>query len=106
LKEREEENEMEITQQDVEKVAQLARLALTASEKETFAKQLSQILSHVDQLNQYDTTGIEPTATVMGQVNVFRADIVRPSLPVEKALTNAPERESDGFVVPKIIEER
>ena len=97
---------VEITQQDVEKVAQLARLALTASEKETFAKQLSQILSHVDQLNQYDTTGIEPTATVMGQVNVFREDVVRPSLPGEKALANAPERESDGFVVPKIIEER
>ncbi|MBX3328277.1 MAG: Asp-tRNA(Asn)/Glu-tRNA(Gln) amidotransferase subunit GatC [Nitrospira sp.] len=97
---------MKITQQDVEKVAQLARLALTASEKETFAKQLSQILSHVDQLKQYDTTGIEPTATVMGQVNVFREDSVRPSLAAEKALANAPERESDGFVVPKIIEER
>ncbi|MBL8072805.1 MAG: Asp-tRNA(Asn)/Glu-tRNA(Gln) amidotransferase subunit GatC [Nitrospira sp.] len=97
---------MEITQQDVEKVAQLARLTLTASEKETFARQLSQILSHVAQLNQYDTTGIEPTTTVMGQVNVFREDLVRPSLPQEKALANAPERESDGFVVPKIIEER
>ena len=97
---------MEITQQDVEKVAQLARLTLTASEKETFARQLSQILSHVVQLNQYDTTGIEPTTTVMGQVNVFREDLVRPSLPQEKALANAPERESDGFVVPKIIEER
>ena len=97
---------MEITQQDVEKVAQLARLTLTASEKETFARQLSQILSHVAQLNQYDTTGIEPTTTVMGQVNVFREDLVRPSLPQEKALANAPERELDGFVVPKIIEER
>ncbi len=97
---------MEITQQDVEKVAQLARLAVTAAEKETFAKQLTQILTHVDTLKQYDTTGIEPTATVTGQVNVFREDLVRLSLPVEKALANAPERESDGFVVPKIIEER
>lgn len=88
------------------KVAQLARLAVTAAEKETFAKQLTQILTHVDKLKQYDTTGIEPTATVTGQVNVFREDLVRLSLPVEKALANAPERESDGFVVPKIIEER
>lgn len=97
---------MDITQQDVEKVAQLARLGVTPSEKEMFAKQLSQILAHVDKLNQYDTTGIEPTSTVMGQVNVFREDAVRQSLAVEKALGNAPERESDGFVVPKILEER
>lgn len=97
---------MQITQQDVEKVAQLARLAVTAAERETFAKQLSQILAHVDTLNRYDTTGIEPTATVMGHVNAFREDLVRPSLSSENALANAPEREVDGFVVPKILEER
>ena len=97
---------MEITQQDVEKVAQLARLAVTAAEKDTFAKQLSQILTHVDKLNQYVTTGVEPTATAMGQVNAFREDVIRPSLPSDKALANAPEREADGFVVPKILEER
>lgn len=97
---------MQISQQDVEKVAQLARLAVTPAEKDMFANQLSQILTHVDTLNQYDTTGVEPTSTVMGQVNVFREDLPRPSLPAEKALANAPEREADGFVVPKIIEER
>jgi aspartyl-tRNA(Asn)/glutamyl-tRNA(Gln) amidotransferase subunit C len=97
---------MRISQEDVEKVAQLARLTVTPAEKETFAKQLSQILSHVDTLNQYDTTGVEPTSTVRGQVNVFREDVVRPSLPVEQALANAPERELGGFVVPKILEER
>lgn len=97
---------MEITQQDVEKMAQLARLAVTPAEKETFAKQLTQILAHVDTLNQYDTTGIDPTAVVIGQVNVFRDDFVRPSLPSGKALANAPECEAGGFVVPKILEER
>lgn len=97
---------MQISQQDVEKVAQLARLAVTPSEKETFAKQLTQILTHVETLNQYDTTGVEPTTTVTGQVNVFREDGVQASLTVDKALANAPERESDGFVVPKILEER
>jgi aspartyl-tRNA(Asn)/glutamyl-tRNA(Gln) amidotransferase subunit C len=95
---------MEITKQEVEKVAKLARLEITPTEKETFAKQLSQILTHVEKLKQYDTRGIEPTATVLGQVNVFRDDAVKPSLPVEKALANAPEREKDGFSVPKIIE--
>ncbi|HLZ32448.1 MAG TPA: Asp-tRNA(Asn)/Glu-tRNA(Gln) amidotransferase subunit GatC [Nitrospira sp.] len=96
---------MEITRQEVEKVARLARLEITPAENEAFAKQLSQILTHVEKLKQYDTKGIEPTATVLGQVNVFREDVVRPSLPVDKALSNAPEREADGFSVPKIIEQ-
>lgn len=97
---------MKITLQDVEKVAKLARLEVSPAEKEAFANQLSQILTHVETLKQYDTKGIEPTATVLGQVNVFRDDVVRPSLPVEKALANAPDREANGFSVPKIIEER
>ena len=97
---------MKITLEDVEKVAKLARLEVTPAEKEAFAKQLSQILTHVEKLREYDTTGVEPTAAVLGQVNAFRDDIVRPSLPVEKALANAPEREGDGFAVPKIIEDR
>jgi aspartyl-tRNA(Asn)/glutamyl-tRNA(Gln) amidotransferase subunit C len=95
---------MEITKQEVEKVAKLARLEVTSAEKEAFAKQLSQILTHVEQLKQYDTEGVEPTSTVLGQVNVFRDDTIRPSLPTEKALANAPERDADGFHVPKIIE--
>jgi aspartyl-tRNA(Asn)/glutamyl-tRNA(Gln) amidotransferase subunit C len=97
---------MNITKEDVEKVALLARLRVTEDEKEVFATQLSQILTHVEQLNRYETAGVEPTTTVMGQVNVFRDDVVRPSLPAEKALANAPEREGDGFGVPKILEER
>ena len=97
---------MKITHEEVEKVARLARLEITPAERDTFAKQLSEILTHVEKLKQYDTGGIEPTATVLGQVNVFRDDVVRSSLPVEKALANAPEREGDGFRVPKILEER
>ena len=97
---------MKITLEDVEKVAKLARLEVSPAEKEAFAKQLSQILTHVETLKQYETGGIEPTATVVGQANLFREDIVCPSLPVDKALANAPEREADGFSVPRIIEER
>ncbi|HSL05870.1 MAG TPA: Asp-tRNA(Asn)/Glu-tRNA(Gln) amidotransferase subunit GatC [Nitrospiraceae bacterium] len=97
---------MEITKQDVEKVAKLARLELTEGEQAAFAKQLSQILTHVETLKQYDTTGVEPTATVLEQVNVFRPDMVRPSLPVDRAVDNAPESSDGFFVVPKIIEDR
>ena len=103
---KERETKMQITKHEVEKVAKLARLEITDVEKEAFVKQLSQILTHVETLRVCDTQGVEPTATVLGQVNVFRDDVVRPSLPVEKALANAPEREGDGFLVPKIIEER
>src|SRR5262245_3995338 len=97
---------MEISKQEVEKVAKLARLEITPAERDMFAKQLSEILTHVDKLKRYDTNGIDPTATVLGQVNVFRDDIVRPSLPADKALANAPEQEAGGFRVPRILEER
>lgn len=97
---------MQITKEEVEKVARLARLELTEVEKTAFTKQLSQILTHVETLKQYDTAGVEPTATVLEQVNVFRPDEVRPSLPVERALANAPASAGGFFVVPKIIEER
>jgi len=97
---------VEITKQEVEKVAKLARLELTESEQAAFAKQLSQILTHVAALKLYDTTGVEPTATVPGQVNVFRPDMVRPSLSVDRAVSNAPESADGFFVVPKIIEDR
>ena len=98
---------MELTKREVEKVAKLARLELSDSEQAAFAKQLSQVLTHVETLNQYDTTGVEPTSRVlMKQVNVFRPDDVRPSLSVDRAVANAPESADGFFVVPKIIEDR
>lgn len=97
---------MQITKHEVEHVARLARLELTEAEKEEFSRQLSSILSYMEKLNTYDTEGVEPTATVLGEVNVFREDEVRPSLPVDRALANAPEQADGCFVVPKIIEER
>jgi aspartyl-tRNA(Asn)/glutamyl-tRNA(Gln) amidotransferase subunit C len=97
---------MRITKQDVENVAKLARLEITETEKEAFTQQLSGILSYVEKLNKLKTAGVEPTATVLGQSNVFREDQARPSLPVEKAVANAPESADGFFVVPKIIEER
>ncbi|MCS6896946.1 MAG: Asp-tRNA(Asn)/Glu-tRNA(Gln) amidotransferase subunit GatC [Nitrospira sp.] len=97
---------MSMNREQVEHVALLARLYLTDEEKDVFAQQLSQILNHIAQLNRYDTAGVELTATVWGQVNVFRDDEIRLSLSVEEALANAPERQGEGFCVPKIIEER
>lgn len=97
---------MEITKAQVEHVAKLARLAMTESETQEFGRQLSSILTYMEQLKSWDTTGVEPTATVLRQTNVFRADVVQPCLPVERALANAPESDGGYFRVPTILEER
>lgn len=95
---------MRISRQEVEHVAKLARLEITDAEKDAFSQQLSDILAYMEQLKMVDAAGVEPTATVLEQTNVFREDAIRPSLPVEKAIANAPEAEAGHFRVPAIIE--
>ena len=97
---------MEISKEQVEHVARLARLEVSENEKSMFARQLSGILTYMDQLKELDTKGVEPTATVLPTDNVFRDDNVRPSLPQEKALANAPDQADGFFRVPKILEDR
>ena len=97
---------MRINKDEVEKVATLARLAITETEKEEFSGQISRILDYMELLGQWDTTGVEPTATVMEQVNVFREDMPRPCLSPEDALANAPDQEGGFFRVPKILDDR
>lgn len=95
---------MEITREQVEYVAKLARLAVTDEEKALFGRQLSSILTYVETLNRVDTTQVEPTAHVVPMQNVLREDAVKPSLSRDDALANAPDSESGCFRVPKIIE--
>ena len=97
---------MDITQKEVEHVAKLARLELSEDEKGIFTRQLSAILTYMDQLKTLDTRGVEPTMTVLPTENVFRDDEVRPSLPQESALANAPEQADGFFRVPRILEDR
>lgn len=97
---------MKITKEEVERVAKLARLEITEAEKEIFSKHLSSILTYMDKLKTLNTEGVEPTATVLEQINVFREDKARPSLPAEKALANAPEQGEGFFCVPRILDER
>ena len=96
---------MEITKQEVEKVAKLARLAMTEVETAAFSQQLNQIVAYVQKLKTFSTEGVEPTSTVLGQTNVFRPDQTQPSLSHEQALSNAPDAEAHCFRVPKIIQE-
>ena len=87
---------MRLTIADVEHVAALARLGLTEPEKERMRDQLSSILEHIEALGEIDTATIPPTAQVLPLTNIMRADDVRPSLPREAVLANAP-RQTDGF---------
>jgi len=85
-------------------VANLARLALTAEEKERFAAQLGDVLAYVAQLNEVDVSGVEPTAHALPVVNVWAEDTPEPGLPVEEALRNAPARRDNMFIVPRVVE--
>jgi aspartyl-tRNA(Asn)/glutamyl-tRNA(Gln) amidotransferase subunit C len=94
---------MQVTIQDVEKIAVLAKLCLDEEEKTKYREQLGQILTYVQKLNELNTEHVEPTFYVQHSVDVMRDDRVQPSLPREKALQNAP-LQAHGFVrVPKVI---
>lgn len=90
---------------DVEHVAELARLGLTATEKEQLVTELSRILEHFRSLEQLDAAQVVPTAQVIDGTNVMRLDEARPSLPVADALRNAPRREGNYFRVQAVLEE-
>lgn len=92
-----------ISKAEVEKVAELARLDLTDSEKSLFGEQLSHILSYVDQLQSVSTEGVPLTSSVAELQSEWREDVVVPGLTVEEALANAPESNEGLFVVPKIL---
>ena len=89
---------------DIEHLALLARLELSESEKGLFSGQVENIIDYIDQLNELDTSDVEPTAHILSMKNVFREDNATASLPQDKAMQNAPERDGSFYRVPKIIE--
>lgn len=94
---------MALSRDDVVKVASLARLKLTEGELEDFRLQLGGILDYVAMLNEVDTDGVEPMVHAIELANVFRDDEVRPSLPRDAALANAPKTDGRFFLVPQIL---
>ncbi|MBX3427502.1 MAG: Asp-tRNA(Asn)/Glu-tRNA(Gln) amidotransferase subunit GatC [Pirellulales bacterium] len=94
---------MSLSRQDVEKVALLARLQLSEAELAVMTGQLAEIVAYVDQLAEVDTEGVEPMAHAVEMANVFAADEVRPSLPREAALANAPRTSGQGYLVPAVL---
>lgn len=92
------------TDLNIDHVANLARLALTAEEKARYAAQLGDVLHHIEQLAKIDVSGVEPTAHAFPVHNVWAEDIARSGLPVEAALKNAPAQRQHMVVVPKVME--
>ncbi len=94
---------MKISKEEVIHVADLARIELDEAAVEKFSHQLGAILEYVDTLNQLDTSGVTPTSHAIFLSNAFREDVVHEHLPVDVALSNAPDKDEATFLVPRII---
>jgi aspartyl-tRNA(Asn)/glutamyl-tRNA(Gln) amidotransferase subunit C len=89
---------------DVRKTADLARLRLTTEEEAAYSAQLDRILEYVSQLDEVDTSNVEPAAHPHEVFDVIRTDAPREGIGVEAALSNAPRKSGDQFMVPKVVE--
>lgn len=95
---------MPVTLSDVEHVAYLARLHLNEAEKAAFLKDLNEILTYVEKINELDTSSVEPTSHVLPLRNVFRIDMMKPSPSKQEMLQNAPDEQDGCFKVPPVLE--
>ncbi len=98
---------MKLSEQDVRYVADLANLRLTGEEVVRMAGELGEVLTHMEKLNELDTSAVEPMAQVLyeaGETATLREDVERPGLGSETALANAPQGGAGFFKVPKVIE--
>lgn len=98
---------MKITEQEVRYVAALANLSLSDDEVQRLAKDLDEILTHVDKLNELDTSSVEPMAQVLydaEETATLREDVEQPTISNAEALANAPLAGAGYFKVPKVIE--
>lgn len=89
-----------ISDETIEYVGILAKLELSAQEKEAAKADMERMLDYIDTLNELDTTGVEPMSHVFPVQNVFREDVVTNGDLKEDTLANAPERNGDSFEVP------
>ena len=96
---------MSLTPQDVEKIANLARLELTHAEKAQYLEQLSAILDYAEMLTELDLDGIAPTAHAIAQENVMREDVAVPGLTIDEVLFNAPKQAQNQFLIQSVLDE-
>jgi aspartyl-tRNA(Asn)/glutamyl-tRNA(Gln) amidotransferase subunit C len=96
---------MKLQREEVLHISALARVGVTDADVETFREQLSNILENFEVLKQVETSNVLPTAQSNALQNVIKNDEIKPSLPQEDVLANAPQREGDFFKVKVVLEE-
>ena len=94
---------MEVNEQLIDNLANLAKLSFDAAEKAEIKVDLQKMISFIDKLNEVDTSGVEPLLFMTNEVNVLRQDEVKGSVSREEGLYNAPTRDDQYFKVPKVI---
>lgn len=94
---------MEITNQTVDKLANLAMLQFNETEKDAIRNDLEKMIGFIEQLEKIDTKGVEPLLHITDAVNVLRADELKGSISREEALLNAPAKDEQFFTVPKVL---
>ena len=95
---------MKVDKETLHKIAHLARLEVRPEEEAEMLKSLNEVLTWMEQLNEVDTTGVEPLMHISEELNVLRDDVVGQHLPREQALANAPQHNEQFFQVPKVLE--
>lgn len=95
---------MKVDQEALQKIAHLARLEVRPEEEAELLHSLNGVLTWMEQLNEVDTTGVEPLTHISGETNVLRDDVVGNHLPRQQALANAPQHDEQFFEVPKVLE--
>ena len=94
---------MKISTDEVGKIAHLARLEIDESQKEKMAEQLSHILQYIDKLKDVDVEGVKQSSGVSFMNNVLRNDELKVSPGPDVTLANAPERDEDFYIVPRVV---
>lgn len=95
---------MKIDKDTLNKIAHLARLEFDEKDSDKMMQDMTNMVNFVEKLNEVDTTGVEPLTTMSHEINALREDEVKPHLPHEEALKNAPKKDEDYFRVPKVLE--
>lgn len=95
---------MTIDKQTIDKVANLARIAIEDKEIDTLMADMNKILTFMEKLNELDTTGVAPLVYMNTEENVWREDEVKQEITIEEGLKNAARHNENFFMVPKIIE--
>ena len=95
---------MKIDKQTLDKLAHLSRLEIKEADEAAMIRDLSNIVTFVEKLNEVNTDGVEPLTTMSQEINALRDDVAGGHLSHEEALKNAPSKDKDFFRVPKVIE--